>query len=269
MSRTIIRKRSDAPMSDFADHTPAPTGFKKIDLHIHTPLSACYVDHIKEGHGTTDPEEIISAALDAGLDGIAVTDHNGVEMVETLRVLAEGTSLTILPGTELSTRGGHCLAVFPEDVDLDAVRAMLVALGFPREDWGDGFKRTDVWMDEVFTRIAALGGIGIGAHVDREPRGFLASDEKPSDKLRIFNSPHLAALEITDPRKRERYEYGTDLRYRSPRACTQSSDAHAPWEVGRRPIFLRMDAVSLDGIRAALANYREDVLFPAEVAALV
>lgn len=255
-------------MSDFADHTPPPPGFKKIDLHIHTPFSACYVDHIKEGHGVTDLQEIVSAALAAGLDAIAVTDHNGVENVATLRGLAAGSSLTILPGTEISTRGGHCLGIFPEDTDLDAVRAMLVEVGFPREDWGDGFKRTTVWMDEIFARIAALGGIAIGAHVDREPRGFLASDEKPSDKLRIYNSPHLAALEITDPRKRERYEHGKDLRYKSPRACTQSSDAHAPWEVGRRPVFLRMAMVSLEGIRRALANYREDVVFPSEVAAV-
>jgi hypothetical protein len=255
-------------MSEFADHTPAPAGFKKIDLHIHTPLSACYVDHIKEGHPPTDPRLIVEAALDAGLDAIAITDHNGVEMVETLRGLAAGTALTILPGTELSTRGGHCLAIFDVDADLDPIRRMLEEIGFPREVWGDGFKRTAMWMDEVFARVAAIGGIGIAAHVDREPRGFLASDEKPSDKRRIYDSPHLAALEVTDERSIARYGEGRDLRYPGARACTQSSDAHAPREIGRRPIFLRLDTLSLGGIRAALANFREDVVFPAAVEAV-
>jgi len=253
-------------MKDTIDRGPAPAGYKKLDLHIHTPFSACYIDHIKQGQPPTDPRAIIDAALEARLDGIAITDHNGVEMVATLRALAAGTGLTVLPGTEISTRGGHCLAIFPEEIDLDAVREMLRAIGFPPETWGDGFKRTELWMDEVFARIAALGGIAIGAHVDREPRGFLASDEKPSDKRRIYDSPNIAALEVTDERSIARYGEGRDLRYPTPRACTQSSDAHAPWEIGRRPIFMRMESVTLTAIRAALANYRDDVLFPAAVA---
>ncbi len=250
-----------------ADLTPAPAGFKKIDLHIHTHFSACYVDHIKpEANRRTQPEEIVQAALDAGLDGIAITDHNGVEMVQRLQELASGTPLTILAGTELSTRGGHLLAIFPVDVDLDRVREMLIAIGFPREVWGDGFKRTDVWMDAIFDHVHALGGISIPAHVDREPRGFLASDERPSDKLRIFSHPYLAALEITDPRKKDRWNNGADLRYKQPRACVQSSDAHAPEEIGRRPVFMKMDKVSLEAISAALASYRESIIFPAVAA---
>jgi hypothetical protein len=249
-----------------ADRTPIPPGFKKIDLHLHTHFSACYVDHMKpEANRRTRPEEIIQAALDAGLDGMAVTDHNGVEMVDALREFARDTPLTILPGTELSTRGGHCLAIFDVGAELDPIRELLIETGFPCEVWGDGFKRTDVWMDAIFEAVAARGGIGIGAHVDREPRGFLASDERPADKLRIYHHADLVALEITDPRKRQKWNEGGDLRYNRPRACIQSSDAHAPEEIGRRPVFMRMETVSLAGIRAALANYREDVLFPADV----
>jgi PHP family Zn ribbon phosphoesterase len=245
------------------DQTPAPAGFKKIDLHIHTSFSACYVDHMKpEANRRTQPEEILQAALDAGLDGMAITDHNGVEMVQRLQDLATGTPLTIFPGTELSTRGGHLLAIFAPDVDLDAIRKMLIAIGLPQDAWGDGFKRTDVWMDAVFEHVQALGGINIPAHVDREPRGFIASDERPSDKLRIFMHPHLAALEITDPRKKEKWNNGADLRYKAPRACVQNSDAHAPEEIGRRPVFMKMEAVSLDGIRAALVSYQESIVFP-------
>ena len=67
-------------------------------------------------------------------------------------------------------------------------------------------------------------------------------------------------------RKRQKWNDGTDVRYNRPRACVQSSDAHAPEEIGRRPVFMRMETVSLLGIRAALANFREQVLFPADVA---
>jgi predicted metal-dependent phosphoesterase TrpH len=244
----------------------ATAGFKRIDLHVHTPFSACYVDYMKpEAQRKTTAAEIVEAALAAGLDGMAVTDHNGVEMVDAIRDAASGSALTILPGTEISTRGGHCLAIFDVDTDLEVIRELLLEIGFARETWGDGFKRTNVWMDKVFDAVARRGGIAIGAHVDREPRGFLASDERPSDKLRIYTHPQLAALEITDPRKRERWENGADLRYKQPRACIQGSDAHAPEEIGRRPILLKLSQISLHGIASALADYRDSVAFPGEV----
>lgn len=44
--------------------------FYKLDLHVHTPASRCYLDKKQT------PEQIIQAALDMGLQGIAVTDHN-------------------------------------------------------------------------------------------------------------------------------------------------------------------------------------------------
>lgn len=251
-----------------ANPTPAPPGFKKLDLHIHTPFSACYVDHIKpEAQRKTQPEEIVQAALDAGLDGIAIVDHNGVEMVQRIQELARGTSLTVLPGAELSPRGGHLLAIFEEGYDLDRIRELLLATGFPPELWGDGYKRSDVWMDKAIEEIVARGGLAIPAHVDREPRGFLASDELPSDKLRIYNHPGLAALEITDPTRKERWNRGKDLRYKRPRACIQSSDAHAPEEIGRRPTFMKLETVTLDGIRAAIAECESAIVFPPAVSA--
>ena len=67
-----------------------------------------------------------------------------------------------------------------------------------------------------------------------------------------------------DPGRRARYENGTDPRYRGPRPCIQSSDAHAPEEVGRRPTFFRMETISLPALRAALAEYRTAVRFPGE-----
>jgi PHP family Zn ribbon phosphoesterase len=244
----------------------APPGFKKLDLHIHTAFSACYIDHIRPELGRrTDPAEILRAAEAAGLDAIAVTDHNGGEVIDTMRELARGSAVTIIPGTEISTRGGHCLALFDVDTPVDVIRDLLRAIDLPEEVWGDGFRRTEWWMDAVFEQIAARGGLAIGAHVDREPRGFLFSDERPSDKLRIYNSPHLAGLEVTDPRFKQRYTTGADPRYRTPRACIQNSDAHAPEEVGRRPTFFRMDAIRLAELRAALHDFRHRVLFPHEL----
>ena len=112
--------------------------------------------------------------------------------------------------------------------------------------------------------IDRRGGIAIPAHVDREPRGFLSSDERPSDKSRIYHHPAMAALEITDPAGRDRWLQGRDPRYRVPRACIQSSDAHAPEEVGRRPTLIRMRRVCLEELRGALADPETCVRFPGD-----
>lgn len=243
----------------------APDGFKKLDLHIHTAFSACYIDHIRpELNRHTAHAEVLQAAEAAGLDAIAITDHNGGEVIDTLRELARGSSVTIIPGVEISTRGGHCLGIFDIDTPVDVIRDLMRSLDLHESVWGDGYQRTERWMDDVFRAIDQAGGVAIGAHVDREPRGFLMSDEKPSDKQRIYTTPELAALEITDPRRKQRYTSGADPRYRMARACIQSSDAHAPEDVGRRPTLFRMDAITLPALRAALINYRADVLFPSE-----
>ena len=239
--------------------------FRRVDLHIHTPFSACYIDQIKpEAHRRTEPVEIVDAAIAAGLDAIAITDHNGAEMVDTIRPLAAQRGLTIFPGTELSTRGGHLLAIFEIETGVELIRDLLATIGFRPEQWGDGFQRSDVWMDVAIDEIAARGGLAIPAHVDREPRGFIASDERPSDKARIFRKPEIAALEITDPRKKERWNRGSDPRYPLPRACIQSSDAHAPEEIGRRPVLMRVDELRLADLRLALAEYDDRVRFPGE-----
>jgi predicted metal-dependent phosphoesterase TrpH len=47
--------------------------FWAVDLHVHTPASD---DAKDEDFGTA--ADIIEKALDAGLDAIAVTDHNAV-----------------------------------------------------------------------------------------------------------------------------------------------------------------------------------------------
>src|SRR5437899_2267193 len=137
-------------------------GFRRIDLHIHTPLSACYIDTMRPEAGRhTTPEDIVAAALAAGLDAIAVTDHNGAEMVDAVRSVAQDRGLTVFPGTELSTRGGHLLAIFDVDVDVQVIRDLLGVIGLQSDHWGDGFQRSEVWLDEVMREIDARGGLAI------------------------------------------------------------------------------------------------------------
>ena len=86
--------------------------FWSVDFHVHTPGSA---DAAEQDFGT--PEEIVQAAVDAGLDAIVVTDHNTASWVTRVGAAAANASLVVLPGVELSTRDGHLLGIWEEGTD--------------------------------------------------------------------------------------------------------------------------------------------------------
>jgi len=235
--------------------------FRKVDLHIHTPRSACYSDT------AVTPEEIVEAALEAGLEAIAIADHNTVEGVEGVRQAAAEKGLRVFPGIELTTSGGHVLALFPPDTPIEALRDFLDYVGVERSGWGDAIALTEDTTLDVLEKIEERGGLAIAAHVERWPSGFLETNRPRQVKRAIHNSPHLCALEITVPQNRELWNAGEVRGYLRPRACIQGSDAHALEEIGRRPVYLRMTEINLASLRAAFSEHETGVVFPGDICA--
>jgi predicted metal-dependent phosphoesterase TrpH len=79
----------------------------KADLQLHSDL----------GDGLSSIEEILDSAERAGLDVIALTDHDDIRGAFALRELAAQRSspVAIVPGVEVTTRSGHLLALWVED----------------------------------------------------------------------------------------------------------------------------------------------------------
>lgn len=237
----------------------------KVDFHVHTPASFCYLDYVMpELYSQTSPRDIVQAALAAGLHAIAVADHNTAEGIEPLRQTAREEKLRLFPSIEISARGGHLLALFAPDVEVDRLRSLLRHLGFPEEHQGKGFEETDCWMDYVFARVEEAGGLAIAAHVDRNSHGFIASGENLQDKLRIYHSPYLSAMEITIPHNKVLWNAGEMPCYSRKIACIQGSDAHAPEEIGRRPVYLDIPRLDLSGLRLAFQEPDGRIWFPGE-----
>ena len=79
----------------------------RIDLHTHSRAS----------DGTQSPSELVAAAVAAGLDVLGLTDHDTTEGWAEAARAAEGSSLTLVRGLEISTRhvqGVHLLAYGPD-----------------------------------------------------------------------------------------------------------------------------------------------------------
>lgn len=240
--------------------------YKKIDLHVHSPKSSCYVDYMMpEANIETSLEEIVNAAIASGLHAIAITDHNSAEGIEGIRDIGRRNGLYVFPGVEISARGGHVLAIFDHDCPVQKLRHLIELLGFDEEERGHGFCETGLWLDEVFWRIEESGGLAIAAHADRRPKGFLASDEPTKDKKRIHNSNHLSALEITVPSNRTLWMEGLMPNFPKKYACIQGSDAHEPKEIGRRPIYIDIPTIDLEGLRLAFREFETRIRFPEDL----
>jgi 3',5'-nucleoside bisphosphate phosphatase len=80
----------------------------RIDLHTHSTAS----------DGTLTPTEVVEAAVAAGLDVLALTDHDAADGWEEAARAARSAGLTLVPGMEISSKldgaGVHLLAYLPD-----------------------------------------------------------------------------------------------------------------------------------------------------------
>jgi 3',5'-nucleoside bisphosphate phosphatase len=96
----------------------------RADLHVHSTAS----------DGTATPTELVELALGAGLDVLAIADHDSVAGLAEASRAAENTGLTLIPAVELSAVSQgidvHILAYFVDPTeprllaDLELLRAV-------------------------------------------------------------------------------------------------------------------------------------------------
>ena len=168
----------------------------KMDLHIHTRFSRTK----RWGSASLiQPVQLLDRVAELGLDGLAVTDHDEIEGSLLVAKLAPGWGLVAVPGVEVSSAGGHILAL--------GVTQMIPA-GLPPAD--------------TIRIIHELGGIAVAAH----PLNVVVSLRKndiialPVDALEVHNA--------RSPRNRKAAKLRAMLRL----GATGGSDAHAIAEVG-------------------------------------
>lgn len=65
----------------------------RVDLHVHTTGS----------DGLLSPTEVVKLAKEAGLSGLAITDHDSVSGVEEAIAAGQEEGIRVVPGVELST----------------------------------------------------------------------------------------------------------------------------------------------------------------------
>ncbi|THC52629.1 PHP domain-containing protein [Streptomyces sp. A1499] len=131
----------------------------RIDLHTHSTAS----------DGTDTPAELVRNAAAAGLDVVALTDHDTTrghaEAIAALRGLPEPAGLSLVTGAELSCRldgvGLHMLAYLfdPDEPELARERELVRDDRVPRAKTMIG-KLRELGVDVTWERVARIAGDG-------------------------------------------------------------------------------------------------------------
>lgn len=231
----------------------------RADLHIHTLLSGCAELEMLPGL-------IIMQAESAGLDIIAVCDHNSCENAGSVIKASQASSVKVLPGIEVqSVEGVHVLCIFENtetalkmqaevyralpDIRLseDKASEQIVAdendelvsfcnmpIGMP----------TSLELEEICRIAGGLGAVVIPSHIDRHGTGLmdvLGYLPEGSD----FDAYELSANTDLD----SAVKVYPDLQDKS---IIRGSDAHWLSAIGERQTILRIEHRTLDELRMAL-----------------
>lgn len=106
--------------------------------------------HSRHSDGLWTPAEIAAAARPRGLDFMVLSDHNTTSSYDEFRSLVDPRTL-VIPGAELTTYHGHCLALGVEDW----------------MDWRTGLGGRSI--NDVARAVRAAGGLLVIAHPDAMP----------------------------------------------------------------------------------------------------
>lgn len=154
----------------------------RLDLHIHTVLSPC--SEIDE----MTPRAIVRAALDKGLDLIAICDHNSARNVAAAQRAALDKDLEVLAGMEVtSSEEAHILGLFGTHEQVMALQeevygrlpgvndeeAFGIQVVVDHEDMVEDLDQrlligaTTMSAKRIVDLIRNLGGISVASHIDR------------------------------------------------------------------------------------------------------
>ncbi|MBM3335246.1 ABC transporter, partial [Candidatus Sumerlaeota bacterium] len=240
----------------------------KFDFHTHTPASEDYgkgPDPTKQAAlKSRTPREWLLDYMRAGIDCVAITDHNsGGRIDELKRALGElergkpegFRPLCLFPGVEISVQGGvHLLAILGLEKTMSDIDSLLGAAGYG----GTKGKSDDVTQKafcEVVAAIAAASGLAIPAHVEEANGLFREFDGTTLEQA--LNCETIVAMEMVDKASPKPQLYvnhklrwaevcGSDAHHRDGSGGARYPGSHFTW--------VKMGTPNLEGLRLALLD---------------
>ncbi len=221
----------------------------RCDFHIHTALSPCADDDMT-------PYNIVNMAKLAGLDVIAITDHNSAGNCFATEVEGKKIGLIVLSGLELETSEEvHVVLLFPladrAVACSNEVATHMVRIKNRPEVFGHQYyigeddvicgeepnlliNATTISIAEAGKLAKKYGGIAFPAHVDRPAHGILQMLGDIDDTL---------GFTIVEISKNAKNEFVAELERKY--TIVHDSDAHRLEDVNEDHVnFLELDELT-------------------------
>ena len=248
----------------------------KFDFHTHTPasLDTSAWQRAKNTPNEVTPEKWLLKYMEAGIDCVAVTDHNSGAWVDKLKSAydnmhqqaSEGTApdgfreLTLFPGVEISVNGGfHLLAILGPNASTSDIDSLLGAVDY-KGTKGDSDNVTGASATQVMRSVLHAGGIPIPAHSDQD-KGLLRVNPGTRESAidantvrQVVDTEELLAVEWVDMTLPMPGCVGKDAAHF---ARVLGSDCHSfqgNGVPGSRFTWIKMANPSLEGLRLALLD---------------
>lgn len=242
----------------------------KFDFHNHTPKSNDFGKG-DAAHMAISPENWLLMYMNAGIDCVAITDHNSGEWIDTLKVaLAAMESsdpkptgyrkLFLFPGVEISASGNiHVLALFDPNAGTAEVQTLLGAVRFPTAHIGTTDAVSPDSVEDVINAIHAAGAVAIPAHVDKPSGLFLLTGFTFTQTIKTEG---LLAIEVVDKTtdKPELYKQS-----KLQLAEVIGTDSHIAAQVGTNFTWVKMGEPSLDALKLALHDREDGIIRKEEI----
>lgn len=245
-----------------------------FDFHNHTPASSDYISVDKN----IQPRDWLLAYMKAGIDCVAVTDHNCGDWVDRLQAAyvalaaenplpPEFRSLHIFPGVELTASDGlHILAIF--DVNQPSAKIQVVkAFAKCNDQPNNAESMCAESAVAICDHIRHHGGASILAHAE-EPNGifFGAIDASngnyvPKHSGRTIDQI-LAKCDAIESHDLTHPAMQHSMAKTIGKALVDGSDAHRLQSAGKRHVWVKMAEPSIEGLRLAFLDPESSIIRP-------
>ena len=258
--------------------------FVKVDLHIHTPASACYKDEKCDDTYI----RILEKAVEEDLKIIAITDHNTLAGYEHLlnikcdlnsekkalspfalssedirrrieeidEILALFSKVHILAGVEITLNPGVHIIVIADNDDYRELSVLLDTVGYTEGNRGsDNEFVPDMDIKQFLKSPLLTGKIVFAPHIDRD--SGIYKELCGNYRAEVFRSKAINAVSINSASQLEKIQFlvANDPLYKrdSIWAYINASDAHEVCAIGNRISYMNLDNFTFDSLKKALS----------------
>ncbi len=218
----------------------------------------------KVGTPTITEREWLLAHMEAGLDAVVVTDHNGGGWIDGLKKECQSLAaakpagfrpLTIFPAVEITTAQNVHLLVVCETTKESSDIARILQLARYTGEQGDHCSAGDSTVVALVEDIQAQGvdSIVIPAHVNGA-KGLLGNEVPFDTRKKALHHPLIFALECSHSKQPDWSLTDYAIGKKKSFATVFGSDSHERDQIGRRTTWVRMAEPTLEGLRVALLD---------------